>query len=85
MPSAKAEAKKRVVALEPQAERQVRRQARLAAVRPSPDLKGTGVIGTRSTFSDTRSPCEVKLGFLLKPMAGKIREALERQIDKALT
>ncbi len=47
-------------------------------------VKGTGVSGTLNVHND-KVAIDIKLGLLLRPMAGKIREALERQIDKALT
>lgn len=47
------------------------------------DVKGSGVSGTISVL-DQEVAVQLKLGLLLKPMSGKIREALETQIDKAL-
>ena len=47
-------------------------------------LRGTGVSGT-VVFDDGRLAVDLRLGLLLRPLAGRIRAALERQIDKALT
>jgi len=46
-------------------------------------LKGTGVTGTISVEAQ-RVAVNLKLGLLLRPLAGKIREGLETQIDAAL-
>ncbi len=47
------------------------------------ELKGSGVSGTLDV-GETKVAVKIKLGLLLKPMGGKIREAIERQVDKAL-
>jgi putative polyhydroxyalkanoate system protein len=47
-------------------------------------VKGTGVTGTLRVAAEAVH-IDLKLGLLLRPMAGKIRSALEHQIDKALT
>ena len=46
-------------------------------------VKGTGVTGSLALGADSLD-LEIKLGLLLKPMSGRIRGALEHQIDKAL-
>lgn len=46
-------------------------------------VKGTGVSGQLS-LGEERLALDLKIGLLLRPMAGKIRTALERQIDQAL-
>lgn len=46
-------------------------------------VKGTGVSGTLLVAAD-KVAVDLKLGLLMRPMAGKIRTALETQIDKAL-
>lgn len=47
------------------------------------NVKGTGVSGTLSV-DEAKVSVNLKLGLLLRPMAGKIREGLEAQVDKAL-
>ena len=47
------------------------------------DIKGTGFSGTL-TLAETRVAVSLKLNFLMRPMAGKIREAMESQVDRAL-
>ena len=47
-------------------------------------VKGTGVSGTLRV-AEAAVHIDLKLGMLLRPMASKIRSALEHQIDKALT
>ncbi len=46
-------------------------------------ITGTGVSGTVRLDSGSVR-VEIKLGLLLRPLAGKIRSALEAQLDKAL-
>ncbi len=46
-------------------------------------VKGTGVTGTLRV-ADEAVHIDLKLGMLLRPMASKIRSALEHQIDQAL-
>lgn len=46
-------------------------------------ITGSGVSGTVHIGAD-RVRVELKLGLLLRPLAGKIRGALEAQLDKAL-
>jgi putative polyhydroxyalkanoate system protein len=46
-------------------------------------VKGTGLSGVLRV-DDVNVAVDLKLGLLLRPMAGKIRGALEHQIDKAL-
>ncbi len=46
-------------------------------------LKGSGVSG-HIDIDDSKVEVQLKLGLLLRPMSGKIREAIERQIDRAL-
>lgn len=45
--------------------------------------KGSG-FETTIVFTDTEAQVKVDLGFLLKPLKGKILEALERQIKKVV-
>lgn len=47
------------------------------------DVKGTGVTGEVSVGPSTVA-VRLKLGMLVRPFAGKIRETMEKQIDKAL-
>jgi putative polyhydroxyalkanoate system protein len=47
------------------------------------EVKGTGVSGTIS-LGDKRVAVNLKLGLMVRPLAGKIREAMEKQLDKAL-
>lgn len=47
------------------------------------DVRGKGVSGT-ITVEETRVALELKLSLMLKPLKGKIREGIERQVDKAL-
>jgi putative polyhydroxyalkanoate system protein len=47
------------------------------------DVKGTGVTGTIA-IADAKVSINLKLGLLVKPLSSKIREAMERQLDKAL-
>jgi putative polyhydroxyalkanoate system protein len=49
----------------------------------SAEFKGTGVTGTLSV-EENAVAVNLKLGLLMKPMAGKIREAMEHQLGKAL-
>lgn len=49
----------------------------------SADIKGKGVSGT-VTVEDARVALDLKLGLMLKPLAGKIREGIEKQVDQAL-
>jgi len=47
------------------------------------DVKGTGVSGTIS-IEPSKIAINLKLGLMMKPLSGKIREAMEKQLDKAL-
>ena len=47
------------------------------------EVKGTGVSGTLAV-EDAKIAVNIKLGFLLRPLAGKIKEGLEHQVNKAL-
>lgn len=47
------------------------------------DVKGTGVTGTIA-IEKQRIAINLKLGLMMKPLSGKIREAMEKQLDKAL-
>lgn len=47
------------------------------------DVKGPGVSGT-ITIGAAFVAVALKLGMLVKPFAGKIRETMERQLEKAL-
>lgn len=47
------------------------------------DIKGTGFQGTL-TLGETTVAVGIKLSFLMRPLAGKIREQMEKQVDKAL-
>jgi putative polyhydroxyalkanoate system protein len=48
------------------------------------NVKGSGVSGTIAV-AEGKVDVQLKLGLLLRPMAGKIREAIDQQIEKALT
>ena len=45
--------------------------------------KGSG-FEAKISFTDTEAQVKVDLGFLLKPLKGKVLEALERQIKKVV-
>ena len=47
------------------------------------DVKGSGVTGTIEV-TDAKVSIRLKLGLMVRPLAGKIREAMEKQIDRAL-
>lgn len=47
------------------------------------DVKGTGVSGT-VTIGATFVAVALKLGMLVRPFSSKIRETMERQLDRAL-
>lgn len=47
------------------------------------NVKGSGVSGTLAV-EDAKVAVNVKLGLLLRPLAGKIKEGLEHQVNKAL-
>jgi putative polyhydroxyalkanoate system protein len=47
------------------------------------NVKGTGVSGTLAV-EDAKVAVNLKLGLLLRPLAGKIKEGLEHQVNKAL-
>lgn len=47
------------------------------------EVRGTGVSGTLSV-DEAQVAVNLKLGLLMRPLAGKIREAMEKQIDRAL-
>jgi putative polyhydroxyalkanoate system protein len=47
------------------------------------DVKGTGVTGEVS-IEPQRVAVRLKLGMLIRPFTSKIRETMEKQIDKAL-
>ena len=46
-------------------------------------FKGTGVTGD-VLITDDRITIRLKVGLLVRPFAGKIREAIERQVDEKL-
>lgn len=48
------------------------------------DVKGSGVSGTISILGGS-VVVDLKLGMFVRPFAGKIRETMERQLEKALT
>ena len=77
----KSEAHKRVVNMEPKLKE--RYGVKLDWRGDEAEVKGTGVTGKLSV-ADGRIAIDIKLGLLLRPMAGKIRTALERQLDQAL-
>ena len=45
--------------------------------------KGSG-FEAKITFTDTEAQVKLDLGFLLKPLKGKVLEALEKQIKKVV-
>lgn len=47
------------------------------------EVKASGVAGTIA-IADAKVSINLKLGLMMKPLAGKIREAMEKQLDKAL-
>jgi putative polyhydroxyalkanoate system protein len=47
------------------------------------DIKGPGFTGTLH-LAEERVAVALKLNFVMRPLAGKIREAMEKQVDKAL-
>jgi putative polyhydroxyalkanoate system protein len=47
------------------------------------NVKGTGVSGTLAV-EDKKVAVNLKIGFLLRPLAGQIKEGLEHQVNKAL-
>jgi len=49
----------------------------------SADVKGTGVSGV-VTVGQSTVGVSLKLGLLVRPFASKIRETMEKQIDRAL-
>lgn len=77
----RAEAQRRVTEIEPKLRE--RFGVRLEWDGDQAQLKGSGVSGSVAV-SDAQLAIDIKLGLLLRPMAGKIRESLERQIDRAL-
>ncbi len=77
----RAEAQRRVVEIEPKLKQNY--GVRLEWNGDQATLKGSGVTGSVEV-TDTRVEIDLKLGLLLRPMAGKIREALERNVDRAL-
>jgi putative polyhydroxyalkanoate system protein len=77
----KAEAKKRVLDLETKLKEKY--GVKLDWRGDKADVKGTGVSGSLDV-GEARVALELKLGLLLKPMGGKIRQAIERTVDKAL-
>lgn len=48
------------------------------------DVRGKGVSGL-ITVEENRISLRLKLGLMLRPLKGKIREGIERQVDTALT
>jgi putative polyhydroxyalkanoate system protein len=46
-------------------------------------VTGKGVSGSIA-ISDTQLVVNLKLGLMMRPLAGQIRAAIQRQIDKAL-
>ena len=47
------------------------------------DVKASGVTGTLS-IAEAKVSINLKLGLMMKPLAGKLRESMEKQLDKAL-
>lgn len=47
------------------------------------NVKGTGVSGTLAV-EDAKVAVNIKLGLLLRPLAGQIKQGLEHQVNKAL-
>ncbi len=47
------------------------------------NVKGTGVSGTL-VVEEKRVAVNIKLGLLLRPLAGTVRESLEKQLSKGL-
>lgn len=47
------------------------------------EVKGTGVTGSID-ISEANIAIKLKLGLMVRPLAGKIREVMEKQLDKAL-
>lgn len=47
-------------------------------------VKGRGVTGAAS-ITDDHLLIELKLGLLIRPLAGKIQKVMEEQLDRALT
>ncbi len=78
----KAEAKKRVQDLEPKLKTKYGVELAWNGDGEA-QVKGTGVSGLLRV-AESNVAVDLKLGLLLRPMAGKIRGALEHQIDKAL-
>jgi putative polyhydroxyalkanoate system protein len=78
----KDEAKKRLLALEPKLKEKYGVSLDWQAD-GNAKVKGTGVSGNLELGAD-KLTLELKLGLLLKAMSGKIRGALEHQLDKAL-
>ncbi|MBC7795149.1 MAG: polyhydroxyalkanoic acid system family protein [Clostridia bacterium] len=76
-----AEARKRVSTLEPKLKEKY--GVSLEWNGNMANVKGTGVSGTLAV-DDSKVAVDLKLGFLLRPMAGKIKEGLEAQVIKAL-
>ena len=76
-----AEAKKRIESIEPKLKE--RYGVKLAWSGNQAKITGAGVSGQVEVGSD-RLAIDLKLGMLVRPFATKIRESLERQVDKAL-
>lgn len=76
-----AEARKRVDTLEPKLKEKY--GVALAWNGNTANVKGTGVSGTLAV-DEGKVSVNLKLGLMLRPLAGKIREGLEKQVDKAL-
>lgn len=76
-----AEAKKRVLEMEQKLKEKY--GVSLAWSGNTAQVKGSGVSGTIAV-EEQKVAVAIKLGLMLRPLAGKIREGLERQVDKAL-
>ncbi len=82
IPSSPEEIKQRIVAIEPKLSDKY--SISLAWNDMQANLKGPGVNG--EVYIDGNNvKLEIKLGLMLRPLAGKIKEGLERSLDKALS
>jgi putative polyhydroxyalkanoate system protein len=74
-------AKKRIESMEPKLKEKY--SVKLEWSGDTASLTGAGVTGTISVEPE-RLAVNLKLGLLLRPLAGKIREGMETQLDAAL-
>ena len=81
IPGSEAEIKERIVEIEPKLS--AKYNVKLAWNGTQANLKGPGVTG-EVRIQGNNVQLEVKLGLMLKPLAGKIKEGLERSLDRAL-